>query len=164
MRKLAALVTLGALCVVGSAHAEKTKPPNSPKPPEEHGHKPPKPAKPNPGRCVARNEGYNASGTLTAAALTTQGHGRYSGTLVVVVTRTNHNGPTGNETYTLSDARVKFHHGVNAAAPAAGSRVKLSGKITELPNKHCSTAGFTPTITVDKADIRAAKPVGVHVA
>jgi hypothetical protein len=81
---------------------------------------------------------------------------------VVVVTRANHNGATGNETYTLSDARVKFHHGVNPAAPAAGSRVKLSGKITELPNKHCSTAGFTPTITVEKADIRAAKPVPVH--
>jgi hypothetical protein len=163
MRKLAALVTLGALCVVGSAQAEKTKPPNSPKPPDEHGHKPPKPAKPNPGKCVARNEGYNASGTLTEAALTAQGHGRFSGRLVVEVTKANHHAPPKSQTYTLSDARVKFHHGVNPAAPAVGSRVKLSGKITELPNKHCSTAGFTPTITVEKADIRAAKPVPVHV-
>lgn len=157
MRKLAALVTLVALCVVGTAQAEKTKPPNSPKPPKAQPHKPPKPATPNPARCVARDEGYNASGTLVSAALTAQGHGRYSGTLEVTVTKANHRALTGAQKFTLSGARVKFHHGVNAASPPAGSHVKLSGKITELPNKHCSTAGFTPTVTVEKADIRAAK-------
>jgi hypothetical protein len=157
MRRLAVIVTAIALCVVGSAQAEKTKPPKSPKPPKAQPHKPPKPTKPTPATCIARNEGYNASGTLMSAALTAQGHGRYSGTLVVAVTKANHHAPTGNETFTLSDARVKFHHGINPASPAPGSRVKLSGKITELPNKRCSTAGFTPTITVEKADIRAAK-------
>jgi hypothetical protein len=146
------------LCVVGSAQAHKTKPQNSPKPPKEHVHKPPPtPAKPNPAECVARSEGYEASGTLVKAALTAQGHGRDSGMLVVDVTTANHHAPTGAETYTLSGARVKFHHGVNAAAPAAGSRVRLSGKITELPNKHCPTTGFTPTITVEKADISTAR-------
>jgi hypothetical protein len=153
MRKLAALVTVVALCAVGTAQAEKPKPSNSPKPPKAQPHKPPKPAK-NPATCVARNEGYNASGTLVTASLTAQGHGRYSGTLVVDVTKANHRAPTGNQTYALSDARVKFHRRVNPVSPPAGSRVKLSGKITELPNKHCSSAGFTPTITLEKADIR----------
>jgi hypothetical protein len=163
MRKLAALLTVVTLCVAATAQADKTKPPKSRKPPKEHVHKAPKPrtaagpAKPKPAVCVARNEGYNATRTLVSAELTAQGHGRYSGKLVVVVARANHRAPTGNQTYTLSNARVKFHHGVNPAAPAAGSRVKLSGKITELPNKHCPTPGFTPTITVAKADIRATK-------
>jgi hypothetical protein len=160
MRKLAALVTVVALCAVGTAQAEKTKPSNSPKPPKPpkaQSHKPAKPANPNSARCVARSEGYNASGTLVSAPLTAQGRGRYSGTLVLEVTKANHRAPTGSQTYTLSDARVKFRHGVNPASPPAGSHVKLSGKITELPNKHCSTAGFTPTITIETADIRAAK-------
>jgi hypothetical protein len=159
MRNVAALVAALALCVVGSAQAEKTKPPNSPKPPKQHVDKPPKPAgpaKPNPGRCVARNEGYNASGKLVKAMLTAQGHGRYSGALEVEVTRANHRAKK-SVTFTLSDARVVFHHGVNPAALVAGSHVKLSGKITALPNKHCSTTGFTPTVTVKKVDIRAAK-------
>ena len=158
MRKLAVIVTVLALSVAGSAQADKTKPPKSPKPPKAQSHKPPKPAKPKPATCNARNEGYHASGTLAATAtLTAQGHGRYSGTLEVSVTRANHRAPTKTEKYTLSNVRVKFHHGVNPASPAVGSRVKLSGKITELPNKHCSTAGFTPTITLEKVDIRAAK-------
>jgi len=156
MRKLAALVSVLALCVVGTAQAEKTKPRNSPKPPEAQPHKPAEPAKPNPARCVARNEGYNASGKLVIATLTAQGHGRFSGTLKVTITKANHRPPTVQE-FTLSGARVRFHHGVNPTSPPAGSRVKLSGKITELPNKHCSSAGFTPTITVEKVDIRAAK-------
>ena len=73
------------------------------------------------------------------------------------MTKANHHAPTGDQTYTLTDARVKFHHGVSATEPAAGSRVKLSGTITELPNKHCATTGFTPTITVKKVDIKKAK-------
>jgi hypothetical protein len=157
MRKLAALVTVVALCVVATAQADKTKPPNSPKPPKAQPHKPPKPAAPNPARCVARDEGYNASGKLVIATLTAQGHGRYNGTLEVTITKANHRAPTGNQKFTLSGARLKFHHRVNPASPPAGSRIKLSGKITELPSKHCSPAGFTPTITVDKVDVRAAK-------
>jgi hypothetical protein len=157
MRKLAALVTVLALCAVGTAQADKTKPPRSPRPPKAQTHKPPKPATPNPARCVAREEGYNASGKLVMATLTAQGHGRYSGTLEVTITKANHRAPPGTQKFPLSGARVKFDHGVNPASPATGSRVKLSGKITELPNKHCSSAGFTPTITVDRVDVRAAK-------
>jgi hypothetical protein len=57
----------------------------------------------------------------------------------------------------LTDVRVVFHHGVSATALAAGSRVGLHGKITELP-KGCSTTGFSSTITVHRVDIRKAKP------
>ena len=86
------------------------------------------------------------------------GHHRYSGTIEVIVTRANHRAAKGDQTFTLTDARVVFHHGVNTTAPAAGSRVGLHGKITELP-KGCSTTGFSPTITVRNVDIRTAKPV-----
>jgi len=139
MKKLAALAVLALIGVVGPAQADKTKPPKTP------------------AMCVPNTEGFKASGMLILAALTAQGHGRYNGGLEVKVTKANHRAPTGDQTYTLTDARVKFHHGVSANAPASGSRVKLSGTITELPNKHCPTGGFTPTITVKKVDIKPAK-------
>ncbi len=72
------------------------------------------------------------------------------------MTKANHHGVTGNQTFTLDHVRVKFHHGVDPTAPAPGSRAKLHGKITQLP-RHCPTGGFTPTITVKKVDIRQAK-------
>jgi hypothetical protein len=105
--------------------------------------------------CVAHSEGYNATGTLVVAgtSLTALGHGRYSGMIEVDVTKVNHHGVTGVQTLTLTEARVKFHHGLTATTLADGDRVKLHGKITELP-KHCSTVGFTPTITVKKVDLR----------
>lgn len=107
--------------------------------------------------CTPRSVGYNATGTLVASSLTADANGRYSGTLEVSVTRANHKAPTGAQTYTLAAARVKFHKGVDAQSPAAGSRVKVHGKITKL-GKHCSTEGFTPEITVKKVDIRQPKP------
>ncbi len=88
-----------------------------------------------------------------SAAITPAGKGRYDGTIEVNLSRANHHAPTGAQTFTLASARVKFHHGVDATAPAIGSRVKLHGKITQL-SKHCSQEGFTPTITVKKVDIR----------
>ena len=83
---------------------------------------------------------------------------RAGATLVVSVAKANHRVPTGAaETYTLTDARVRFHHGVSAVTPPAGSRVTLGGTITRLRNKHCSTTGFTPTITVRRVDVRGAR-------
>jgi hypothetical protein len=145
MKRLATLAALALIAAVGTAQADKPKPPK-PTPP-----KPPKPAV-----CVPDSDGFKASGTLIKAALTAEGHGRYSGTIEVNVAKANHHAPTGDQTYTLTHARVKFHHGVSSTEPAPGSRVKLSGKISELPNKHCAT-GFTPTITVKKVDIKRAK-------
>jgi hypothetical protein len=145
MKRIAILGVLGLLAlVVAAPAAAKHSPTYSPTPPSES-HK-----------CVPHNVGYNAVGTLVDSALTAEENGRYSGTLEVKLTRANHHAPTGEQTFTLTGAKVKFHHGVDPTAPAAGSRVKLHGKITKL-SKHCPTEGFTPTITVKKVDIRTAK-------
>jgi hypothetical protein len=87
------------------------------------------------------------------------GPGRYSGTLEVNVVKANHGAPTGDQTFTLANAEVKFHRGVNPSAPAPGSRVRLHGKITKLPKK-CPPNGFRPTIVVQKVDISRPKPAG----
>ncbi len=137
MKRIAVLGTLGLLALVASAQAGTH---YSPAPP--HGSH----------RCLPHSVGYNASGTLVNASLTAEEHGRYSGTLEVNVARANHQAPTGNQTFTLAAAKVKFHHGVNPTTPAPGSRVRLHGKITKL-SKHCPSDGFTPTITVKKVDV-----------
>ena len=140
MKKIAVLTALGLLALVvpaqGAPHYSPASPPGS-----HH--------------CLPHSVGYNASGVLVNASLTEEEHGRYSGTLEVTLARANHGAPTGEQTFTLAAARVKFHHGVDPASPATGSRVKLHGKITKLA-KHCPTEGFTPTITIKKVDIRLA--------
>jgi len=118
-------------------------PPKGPPPPKGH-------------KCTPHNVGYNAVGTLIASSLTGSGKGRYSGTLEVQVKRANHRGLTGDQTFTLTSARVIFHHGVDSANPAVGARVKLHGKVTQLAKK-CPADGFTPTVTVRKVDIRQPK-------
>jgi hypothetical protein len=154
MRKLAVLTVLAVVGVVGVAQADKPPHPQHPGHPAHPAH----PAKPHPKSCAARSEGYNASGTLVSASLSrAAGRHRYNGTIEVNLTRANHRSATGDQTFTLTDARVIFHHGVNATAPAAGSRVGLHGKITEL-RRGCSTTDFSPTVTVHDVDIRKAKP------
>ncbi len=138
MKRVAVLGVLGALLFAVSAQAT---PEYTPAPPPAGSH-----------RCLPHASGYNASGVLVSASLTAAGHGRYSGTLEVKLGKANHRAPTGDQTFTLTAAKVKFHHGVDSTAPAPGSRVKLHGKITTL-SKHCPSEGFTPTITVKKVDI-----------
>ena len=137
MRKFAAVAGVISLGIVGSAQADKAPP--KPKP------APKAPAAPR--TCTPRNEGFKASGTLISISPTT---------IEVMVKKANHHAPTGDQTYPLGTAKVKYHHGVSSTAPAPGSRVKLSGKITQLPNPHCSTTGFTPTVTLKKVDIAPA--------
>ncbi len=139
MKKIAVLglLVLGSLALVVPAQGA---PKYSPAPPTGSHH------------CTPHKAGYNATGTLVSESLTADGNGRYSGTIEVDVAKANHHAPTGDQTFTLTGAKVKFHHGVDPTAPAAGSRVKLHGKITQL-SKHCPTDGFTPTITVKKVDI-----------
>lgn len=140
MRKIAVLSVLGLLALAVPAQAVNY----TPAPPKSH-------------RCVPHSAGYDASGVLVSATLTAAaGKNRYDGTLEVNLAKANHRAPTGDQTFTLASARVKFHHGVDPAAPAPGSRVKLHGKVTALP-KRCPTEGFTPTITVKKVDIRQAR-------
>lgn len=139
MKKITTLATLGLLALAVTAQAAPKYTPAAP-----HSH-----------RCQPHNVGYSASGVLVSASLTAEEHHRYSGTLEVKLAKANHGAPTGDQTFTLAAAKVFFHHGVDPASPAAGSRVKLHGKITKLA-KHCPTEGFTPTITVKKVDIRKA--------
>ena len=143
MRKILVLAVFGVIGIVGVAQAEKPVHPTHP-------------AKEHPKSCAPRHEGYNAEGTLVTSSLTALGHDRFSGSITVNVTRANHHAATGAETFTFTDARVVFHHGVDATMPAAGSRVGLHGKITVLP-KGCTDAGFTATITVRRLDLRVAK-------
>ena len=154
MRKLAArrivgtLAVLGAVGGVATAQAEK---PKVPKAPKTH------PVKPKaPRTCVVHRVGYNASGTLVTAALTATGPHRSSGTITVNVTKVNHRGATGRATFTLANARVAFGTGVSSTAPAPGSRVKLHGTVTTL-SRGCSTVGFTSTITITHAELKAKK-------
>lgn len=140
MRKLSVLMLFGVVGIVGVAQAEKTHP-----------------VKKDPKSCAARAEGYHAVGTLVNASLTpaTVGHERFAGTITIALTRVNHRAATGMATFTLHGARVAFHHGVDAGAPAIGSRVEVHGKITVL-EKGCPAAGFSPTITVRRVSIRTA--------
>jgi hypothetical protein len=112
------------------------------------------------GTCKVQNKGFDASGTLVSAALTPgTGNGRYNGSITVDVTRANHKGATGSETFTLSNARIEFGKGVDSTAPAAGDRVTLHGKVTAL-SRRCSTTGFTATTTIRDATIKAPRKAG----
>jgi hypothetical protein len=153
MMKLAAIAAVAAVGLVAPAQAHKP----------DGVAKPDKAAKSAKDRCGARSVGFNASGTLLAATLTAGEAGRHDGTISVTVTRANHGAPKGEQTYTLTNARVKFRAGVDAAAPAAGSRVKISGKITKL-TRQCRTDGFVPAVTVKKVDVKAAKTAGAEEA
>lgn len=171
MRMLAVLALLGAAAIAAPAQATKPenpggqarqdlpkKPDARPGRPDKPNAKPDKPARPaKGGRCTPRTVGFNASGTLVSATLTPATPRRFDGTLVVTVTRANHGAPKGEQTYTLANARVRFGAGVDATAPAAGSRVRVHGTITRL-NKRCEVGSFTPTVTVRKADIAVPKP------
>ena len=158
MNKLAALAAVAAVGLVAPAQAHK---------PDGVG-KPDKAAKAHTAgkgaesRCKKqRSVGFNASGTLLTSALTAGVDGRYGGTISVTVTRANHGAPKGEQTYTLTNARVRFSEGVDATAPAAGSRVKISGKITKVTRK-CQTEGYEPAVTVKRVDLKAAKTAGTE--
>jgi hypothetical protein len=158
MSRLAVIALLAAVAM--AAPAQATKPDNAggrdkQDKRDKPAAKPDKRERPaKQGRCTPRAVGFDATGTLVSATLTAGEPRRYDGTLVVTVTRANHGAPKGEQTYTLAGARVTFHRGVDATAPAAGSRVKLHGTITRLA-KRCSADGFTPTVTVKKVDIAA---------
>jgi ribosomal protein L31 len=158
MKRLALLLAVTAFAIVIPAQAKK---PAHPSPPAHPAH-PSHGSSGNTGMgkghsCTARNEGYNASGTLTSATLTAATKkGHYDGTITVDVTRANHKATTGTQTFTLTNARVRFGKGVSSTAPAAGSRVRVHGKITVLPHG-CSSTGFTATTTIGNLEIKQAK-------
>ena len=158
MKKLAALSALVAVALVAPAQAAK--PEKTDRSGKAASSAKAKKGKAK-GRCVARAVGFNASGTLLEATLTAGTPGIYSGTIKVAVKKANHGAPKGEQTYTLTDVKVRFGEGVDAAAPAVGSRVKISGKITKLAKK-CSTDGFEPAVTVKRVDVKAAQAAGAE--
>ncbi|MBA3748027.1 MAG: hypothetical protein H0W96_11140 [Solirubrobacterales bacterium] len=161
MRKLAAMAVLVAVGLAAPAQAEK--PDRTGKPDKRaEAQKAGKPAKAK-GRCGVRSVGFNASGTLVESALTAGDGGLLSGTVTVDVKRANHGAPKGVQTYTLTNVRVRFREGVDGAAPAAGSPVKLSGKIAKRAKK-CPADGFEPTVTVKRVEVRAAETAGADEA
>jgi hypothetical protein len=128
----------------------------------------PNATKPKPKRCTPHAVGYLAKGTLVSHTLTqTAGAGtattsddRYSGQLVVNVTRTNHRAPRGQQTYTVTSARLQFtdrDRNGTKDQPVAGDPVKVHGKITRL-NRKCDQTGFTPQVTVRKVQFKAPRP------
>jgi hypothetical protein len=153
MRKSAIAAAATALAAVAAMPAQAHKP--------EHGDSK------GPKKCTPHKAGFNASGKLESAALTqTQGadtesrrDDRYSGTVTVDVKRASHKAPSGSQTYTLDNDRVKLYdadHDGTADEPKAGDRVKVKGSITRL-SKKCDQTGFTPTTNVRRVEFRPAK-------
>lgn len=145
MKKFALVALLAAAWLIpAQASSARHSPP--------YGIKPPHP-KPYPIACTTVTDGFHASGSLISATLTPVAHRRFNGSIAVFVRRANHRAPTGAQTYPLTDVRVFVHRHRARLSLRRGSRVQLSGTITVQP-KRCQTAGFTPTITVRRVDIR----------
>ncbi len=119
--------------------------------------------------CSPHSVGYNARGTLVSSSLTQSAGAatperrddRYSGSVTVNVTKANHKASTGEQTFTLDNAKVKFadaDHNDVADEPKAGDRVKLHGKVTKLRRK-CDQTGFTPEVTLRRVQFKAPKAV-----
>ena len=118
--------------------------------------------KPKPTRyCVPKSVGFHARGKLVDSSLTqTKGEDtakrrddRYSGEITVDVKRANHGAPKGEQTYTLTNARVRFHPRRDTT-PAPGDRVHVRGKLTRVRGKRCTNPGVVAQ-TVRKVDIKA---------
>lgn len=109
-------------------------------------------------KCQPHAVAYEVSGTLVSGSLTANSDGTYNGTLTVHVTKAEHHAKVDKGTdksYTLDHAKVKLN-GQNPAALAANSRAHLTGTVTTLAKK-CDHTGFTPTVTIKKANIKPPK-------
>ena len=160
------IVMCTLVATVAVAVPAQAKPGAEPRP--EKAAKPAKAAKAAAAKsCTPRAVGYNARGILVSQALiqtagrdtAERGDDRYSGELTVDVVKANHRAAKGEQTYTVTDARVRFadaNHDDVADVPALGDRVKVHGKITRLAKK-CDQAGFTPTVTVRNVKFKAPK-------
>lgn len=152
MRKSAIAVTATALAAVAVVPAQAHKAEQS----GTHSHK-----------CTPHKVAYSASGTLESATLdqtkgadtASTGDDRYSGTVTVTVTRANHKGQKGSQTYTLDNDRANFYDANDDGTPdqpKAGDRVKVKGTITRLAKK-CDQTGFTSTTDIRRVQFKAAQ-------
>jgi hypothetical protein len=145
VKTVAALAAVAAVAIVAPVQAHSPKP----HPPKSH-------------KCTPHAVSYRVGGTLMSGSLTKDAGTKktYSGSLMVEVLRANKHAKSDKGTsklYTLAQTKVHFGKGVDPAALVANSRVNLRGNITTLAKK-CDQTGFTPTITIKKADIKAPKP------
>ena len=107
-------------------------------------------------KCTAHGVAFVASAEFLSWATMQTGHGTWTGTITVHVTRSNHHaaGDRGRDvTYSLDSTKVTF--GSHANPPAAGDSVHVIGKISELAKK--CTQSVAPTTAVHKANIHATK-------
>jgi hypothetical protein len=120
------------------------------------GPKPAPPTPPAPKNCQVHSVSYEVSGTLVSGSLTLNADGTYSGTITVHVTKANNHAKDDKGTdksYTLTSSKANLH-GANPASLAVGSHVKLEGSVTTLAKK-CNQSGFTATVTIAHADLKA---------
>jgi hypothetical protein len=143
MKRVALLAAVGAIVIAIPAAAKPT--------PGSH------PAKSH--KCTPHKVAFVASGTLGTWSLTKDSNGKtYSGTITVSIAKANHHAKDYKgiaTTFTVAGAHVKLGKGVTDP-PAVGSKVKLIGKVTMLAKK-CDASSFTPTITIKRIVVHAAK-------
>lgn len=166
MKKLITLVAVGAFALAVPAQAKPPHAGGGAKPKGSEKSKGAERSQGRGGRCKTRSVGYNARGVLVAVDVTQTagadtpteaGDDRYSGTVEVDVTKVNHKGAKGVQTFTLTNAKVKHYDadGDGAAEqPKAGDLVKVHGKVTRR-HKRCS-GEFAPTVTVKQVQFKAA--------
>ena len=120
-------------------------------------------------KCKTKTVGFNARGVLVAVNLTQtrgadtprRGDDRFGGTVEVDVKRANHGVATGVQTFTLTDARVKYHDADGdgtAEQPKAGDVVKVHGKVTKRRGR--CTGEFTPVVTVKQVQFKSVPSAG----
>jgi hypothetical protein len=151
MRKILITAAAGAALAITPALAAK------PAAKPDHPTHPPHPAK-----CKINSVGYNAKGTFVSSTLaqskgadtpTDPSDDRWSGDLVVNVTKANHKAKTGEQTFTVTDIKVNW--GDTAGTPAAGDTVHVHGKITKYKHK---CPGADTVITVKSVSFAKAAP------
>ncbi|MCW3049194.1 MAG: hypothetical protein JWO74_3478, partial [Solirubrobacterales bacterium] len=148
-----AVLVAAAVAIPGSALAKgKPEAPGQTKPHGQSGQ-----AHGNSHKCKAHSVGYIVAGTLTSYDLkqtagaqtpADKSDDRYSGTLGLTVTKTNHHANAVSGPQPVTDVRVSFGDGV-AQPPATGSRVKLIGKVTKV-GKKCTDQSAAGQVTYRK--------------
>jgi len=121
------------------------------------------------GRCKAHQVGWAVKGTLVSHTLTSGTDGKFSGDVVVTVTRANKHGRgevdgAGPKTYTVSGVKASFDDlsdrnadgAVDAGDVQAGDKVVLVGRVAKA-KKRCA-APEAAAATVRKVNFSAPEP------
>ncbi len=158
MQKTLVWMALAACALAVPAYAGADKPPGTGgQSGKEHGKSQEPHGKSH--KCKAHSVGYIVGGTLVADGLT-QSAGqntptdatddRYSGTVALTVTHTNHwaRALSGQQTLTLTNVRVSLGDGVTQP-PAPGSKVQVIGKVTAVAKK-CKDKSAAGAVTFRK--------------